>query len=198
MKLLVGLGNPGSEYAKTRHNVGFMVLDRLIDRLDLAWRGHNRSVSQVAELNVHNQKIIAVKPETFMNLSGEAVRNLAEYYQIEPEDIWVVYDELDLPLGTIRVRQNGSSGGHNGIKSIIEHLKSDNFYHIRVGIGPALGPDGQAEQPRRDAAAYVLEAFMQTELPMLEKAVDKTIELVLNSLETGELDSHTIQIDGIS
>ena len=135
MKLIVGLGNPGEKYESTRHNTGFLVMDRLAD--DLNVRIRRKAFSALIEkINVRGEQIVLMKPQTFMNLSGEAVGRAVRYYHLDPaKDVLVIYDDLDLPAGKIRLRETGSAGGHNGIKSIISHLGTDCFSRIRVGIG---------------------------------------------------------------
>lgn len=130
MKLIVGLGNPGSEYAKTRHNVGFMI----IDTLGSNWKLDKKFQAELSETTINNQKVLLAKPQTFMNLSGEAVQKIAGFYKIDPADVIVIYDDIDLQFGKLRVRHGGGSGGHNGIKSIFQHL-GDGFIRFRVGVG---------------------------------------------------------------
>ncbi|MGL5978550.1 MAG: aminoacyl-tRNA hydrolase [Erysipelotrichaceae bacterium] len=153
MKLIVGLGNPGKEYERTRHNAGFMVLDALAG----AW---NLNISTkkfkglLAETNIKGQKVILLKPQTYMNLSGESVRAVADFYNLEEEDILIIYDDLDLPVGKLRLREKGSAGGQNGVKSIIAHLGTQTFPRIRVGIG---------KDPRIPTVDYVLGKFREDE-----------------------------------
>lgn len=150
MKVIVGLGNPGSKYEGTRHNAGFMVIDRLADQWNIdVKQAKFRSV--VGEGRVGSEKILLVKPVTYMNLSGEAVHQVVDFYKIDLDDLLVIYDDLDLPPGKIRLRQKGSAGGHNGIKSIISHLGTQEFNRIKVGIGRP-GPGG-------DVVSYVLSPF---------------------------------------
>lgn len=134
MKLIVGLGNPGKKYAKTRHNIGFMFVDKVVDELKGKFTLDKEKKCEIYTHNDLNDKIIFIKPQTYMNLSGEAILKVVKYYQIPLEDILVIHDDLDLPTGKIRIRTNGSGGGHNGIKSIILHLKSPEFCRIRIGI----------------------------------------------------------------
>lgn len=137
MKIIVGLGNPGNEYAKTRHNVGFMLVDALAEHLNInLWK--DKFNAQIAEGRIGTEKILLVKPQTYMNNSGEAVGPLMRWYKVTPEDIIVAHDDMDIPAGTIRIRKKGSSGGHNGIKSLIAHLGSENFPRVRLGVGRPL------------------------------------------------------------
>ncbi len=165
--VIIGLGNPGPKYAFTRHNVGFMVLDRI----GVKWkRAENYSY---CEIILGGEKNLLVKPLTYMNLSGE----IFKYLKISnKDDIIVVYDDLDLPLGRIRLRKNGSAGGHNGIKSIIYYIGQD-FKRLRVGIGP---------RPEEiDAAAFVLSEFSQEELEILDKVIDRSIEALEYTIQFG-------------
>jgi PTH1 family peptidyl-tRNA hydrolase len=134
MKLIVGLGNPGQQYEQTRHNVGFRVVDRLAKKWGWAW-SERRGKAIMASGNVGTEKVVLVKPLTFMNLSGEAVGDLAHWYKVEPPDIVVIYDELDLPTGKVRLKGNGSAAGHNGMRDIIARLHTSDFPRLRVGIG---------------------------------------------------------------
>lgn len=135
MKIFVGLGNPGAEYAKTKHNVGFMLADKLAEKIGAtSWREKFNAL--IAESFFEGEKILIVKPQTFMNLSGEAVQPLTDFYKIETENLIVAHDDMDLPVGKIRLRPKGSGGGHHGIESIIQHLGGEkNFPRVRIGIG---------------------------------------------------------------
>src|SRR5947208_4293391 len=148
MKLVVGLGNPGPEYERTRHNAGYRVVDKLASKLGWKW-SERRSRAILASGTIGLEKVVLAKPLTFMNLSGEAVGELVRWYKIEPEDILVVYDEMDLPLGILRLRANGSAAGHNGVKSIITHLHSDKFPRLRIGVG-------HPNHPRAETIDHVL------------------------------------------
>jgi PTH1 family peptidyl-tRNA hydrolase len=134
MKLIVGLGNPGQQYEQTRHNVGFRVVDRVAKSLGWNW-SEQRSRAILASGTIGSDKVVLVKPITFMNNSGEAVGALAHWYKVLPEDILVVYDELDLPVGRVRLKSNGSAAGHNGMNNIIRHLHTDQIPRLRIGIG---------------------------------------------------------------
>ena len=134
MKLIVGLGNPGQQYEQTRHNVGFRVVDMMAKSLGWNW-SEQRSRAMLASGSIGSDKIVLVKPITFMNNSGEAVSALAHWYKVLPEDVLVVYDELDLPVGRVRLKSNGSAAGHNGMDNIIRHLHTNQIPRLRVGIG---------------------------------------------------------------
>ena len=163
MKLIVGLGNPGSEYRDTRHNVGFNVVDELVNR----WRVSDQWREKFDALQVKSMRgddsVIIAKPLTFMNLSGRAVTAIAGFYKIEPADVFVIVDEVALPLGRLRARREGSAGGHNGLKSIIEQLGTNAFPRMRVGVG--RGDD------RRDLADHVLGKFEPAERDTVSAAV---------------------------
>lgn len=137
MKVIVGLGNPGSEYAKTKHNVGFMFIDAMAEKLGVSeWR--DKFEAKIAETRIGSEKVLLVKPMTYMNESGQAVGPIMNFYKLLPEDLIVVHDDMDIPAGTIRIRKKGSAGGHNGIKSILAHVGDEHFAHVRIGIGRPL------------------------------------------------------------
>jgi PTH1 family peptidyl-tRNA hydrolase len=163
MKLIVGLGNPGREYRETRHNIGFMVADALADRwrVDDQWR--ERFDALQVKTTVGDEPVILSKPLTFMNLSGQAVQAIAGFYKIEPADVLVIVDEAALPLGRLRARRDGSAGGHNGLKSLIQHLGTPAFARLRVGVG--RGADG------RDLSDHVLGRFEPDERDTVSAAV---------------------------
>ncbi|WEG12729.1 aminoacyl-tRNA hydrolase [Pullulanibacillus sp. KACC 23026] len=164
MKLIIGLGNPGSEFAKTRHNIGFEVVDAISDthHFPLDKLKFN---AQFGKGKINGEDLVLVKPLTYMNLSGEAVAPLMKFYQIPVEDILVVYDDMDLPLGKIRLREKGSAGGHNGIKSLIQHLGTQEFKRIRIGIGR---PNG-----REPVVDFVLKRFSKEDQPVVERSVEE-------------------------
>lgn len=139
MKCIIGLGNPGRKYATTRHNVGFMVIDELIHRNQWSL-SHTKFNGIYALEHYEGEKVILLKPQTFMNLSGESIKPLLDYYDIKIEDILVIYDDLDLATGRIRLRQKGGHGGHNGVRSTIDHLGTKSFNRLRIGIGRPVGP----------------------------------------------------------
>ncbi|KAB8126495.1 aminoacyl-tRNA hydrolase [Gracilibacillus oryzae] len=139
MKCIVGLGNPGRKYEQTRHNAGFMVVDHLLERHN--WKLEKQKFNGLFTLEtLQNEKVLLIEPQTYMNLSGECVRPLMDFYQLEAEDIVVIYDDLDLPLGKVKLRQTGGHGGHNGVRSIIDHLGTKQFNRIRFGIGRPVQP----------------------------------------------------------
>ena len=177
MHLVIGLGNPGPKYSKTRHNVGFRVLDRLAEMLQVTWKRDAGTKSEVIETQYLGDKLILAKPQTFMNLSGEAVQALAKRFKIAPADIWVVYDDVALPLGTLRVRLDGSAGGHNGIKSLIEHLNTQAFARFRLGVN--LPSEGIALED------YVVQRFAVDEEPIIKVGIECAATLILEQLSTG-------------
>ena len=138
MKMIVGLGNPGTKYQDTKHNIGFIALDEMAVRLNLSF-SKSQFEADIAEFFVGTEKVMLVKPVTFMNESGRAVGPLMTYFGVEEKDLIVIYDDLDLPIGQIRLREKGGAGGHNGIKSLIAHLGSNVFPRIKIGIGRPLG-----------------------------------------------------------
>lgn len=216
MKLIVGLGNPGEKYKNSRHNVGFFVLDKLVtsdpSRLNEAdkvtsnqvtpFRLENQFKAEITQLGgIGEDRIIFAKPQTFMNLSGEAVSKLMQYYKIGSDDIVVICDDLDLPLGTIRVRLEGSSGGHNGLQSIIDHI-GNKFARIRIGIGsnrkmqnskPINQSTNQPINPI-PAEEYVLQNFSKDEVNIIDKSIDKTVEILLEWIGGEELEEKTTRV----
>lgn len=203
MKLIVGLGNPGDKYIFTRHNIGFMVVEKLVkDKLSLsaslkAWKKEEKFLSEVCKTPASPQggdDFIAIKPQTYMNLAGLAVVKIANFYKIVTSDIWVIHDDLDLPLGKIRLRKGGASAGHHGIDSIIQNLGTSNFIRFRLGIGR-----GKLDKPhtadhnlhRRGVEKFVVSLFKEDEASevkhliknsavALDLALKKGIEAAMN------------------
>ena len=166
MYLVVGLGNPGKEYEGTRHNIGFEAIDYLSDKYNIELN-REKFKGVFGEGFIQGKKVILLKPTTYMNLSGEAVRAVMDYYKIAIEDILIVYDDLSLELGRIRFRANGSDGGHNGIKSVIQHLGTKDVARLKIGIGP---------QPNIPSEVFVLQNFSKEELDNLKGALTKAKE----------------------
>lgn len=176
MKLIVGLGNPGKKYEATRHNMGFMVLDLLAEKLGTSFVEKKKHNAMVASALHDGEKLLLAKPLTFMNASGEAVRSLCDYYDVAVEDLVILVDDLTLDPGVLRIRPKGSSGGQNGIASIIEHLGTKEFARIKMGIGkPNFG----------DAISHVLGQFSDEEWDAVEPAIYKASEAVLYLLKEG-------------
>jgi len=170
MKLIVGLGNIGDKYCFTRHNAGFMILDKWAVDAGFSFKEEKKLKCFLAK---HND-IIFIKPTTYMNLSGEALRAVMDYYKINTKDILIIYDDISLDLGKIRFRANGSDGGHNGIKSIIQHIGTKNFDRLKIGIGP---------QPNISSEVYVLQNFPKDDLEKLKAVMKKSITAVEFYLE---------------
>ena len=177
MKLIVGLGNPGIEYQFTPHNLGFLAVDRIAEQCGVVVNNrHCRA--QTARARIGNEDVVLAKPETYMNLSGMSVRELVEKYEAQPaSDLVVLYDELDLPFGTLRVRPRGRSAGHNGVESVIGALGTQEFMRIRMGVGP--------EHPVADGARYVLSQFKKAQYPVVNQVLDAAADAVKVILAEG-------------
>jgi PTH1 family peptidyl-tRNA hydrolase len=177
VKLIVGLGNPGIQYQFTPHNLGFLTIDALANELGVEVR-NRQAQSLTARATIGSEPVLLVKPETFMNLSGLAVRDLVGKYEVRPEaDLIVVYDELDLPLGSLRIRERGSSAGHNGVESIIGALGTQEFLRIRLGIAP--------ERKIADGVKFVLTPFRKAQLKVVDEVLDRAAEAVRLILDEG-------------
>ena len=175
MKLIVGLGNVGDKYCFTRHNAGFMAIDRWALDENASFKLDSKLKCYITKIKFNNEDILLIKPTTFMNLSGEAVRAVSDYYKIDLKDILIIYDDIAMDFGRIRLRANGSDGGHNGIKSIIKHMNSSSFNRIKIGIGPQIGPSEN----------YVLQNFPKTQLEDLKTILDKSIEAAKSIITVG-------------
>lgn len=171
MKVIVGLGNPGKQYQKTRHNIGFMAVDRVVNQLNGKFTLNQKLRSEIYETTLFDEKILFVKPITYMNLSGEAVKSIIEYYQVDINDILVIYDDLDLPLAKVRIRPGGSSGGHKGMQSIINHLHTDKIKRVRIGISSPL---------REDTIDFVLGKFSKEERKLIDKTLELTYDIIVD------------------
>ena len=184
--LVVGLGNPGPQYAKTRHNVGFMVADLLAARLSAPFKVHKRSGAEIVTGRLGNRSVVVAKPRTFMNESGRHIGPLAKFYSVSPADVIVIHDELDIDFGKIRLKLAGGEGGHNGLRSVANALGTKDFQRVRIGIGRPPG--------RKDPAAFVLEPFTAAERAELaticELAADATELLLDNGLEPAQNQVH--------
>lgn len=173
-KLLIGLGNPGKEYENSRHNVGFIMLDNIAKNLSVNF-DNNKKKSLFGRAKKGDIEYILLKPQTFMNLSGESALYISKFFNISIENITVIYDDMDMPFGTFKIKKGGSSGGHNGIKSLIEKLQSDNFYRIRIGIG--------RPNFKEKVNDYVLSSFSKSEREIIDKDIsNKVIEAVKTAL----------------
>lgn len=204
MKLIVGLGNPGEKYENTRHNLGYLVVDHVLKDLgnaDADWSTNAKLKSNVATFTLQcadgrDGKLLLAKPQTYMNNSGMAVRLLADFYKVAPEDIWIVYDELDLPVGSMKIRFGGAAAGHHGVESIMEALDTDKFWRFRLGIGNSHDKaHAVGRQHFRDAKEYVLDQFHSGEVgkvkdlikhgsQAVQVAVEKGIETAMNRYNT--------------
>ena len=177
MYIIAGLGNPSKEYEKTRHNAGFDTIDLLAEKLgiDLTEKKHR---AYFGKGMIGTEKVLLLKPQTFMNNSGESLRDAADFYKVEPEQILVIYDDISLEPGQLRIRMKGSAGGHNGIKSIIAHLKTQDFPRIKIGVG--------AKPERMDLADYVLSRFSPAEREKMEESFREGAEAVITFLKDGK------------
>lgn len=194
MKIIAGLGNPGARYETTRHNVGFLAVDRLVDE----WKARgpvSRNQAQVYESTVRGEKVLLVKPQTYMNRSGQSVGPLFTFYKCAPGDLIVIHDEIDLPPGSLRIKTGGGSGGHNGIKSVDEHVGSanTNYHRIRIGVGrPAPGsPISPAD--------YVLAPLTDEELKGLDPLLDRVrqaAELLVEGDASGAMNRFNVRTNG--
>ena len=169
MKLLIGLGNIGDKYCFTRHNVGFMVVDKIALENNLPFKEDKKLKSFITKFRYNNEDVILAKPTTFMNLSGDAAIAIMNYYKIDIKDVLIIYDDLSLELGRLRFRANGSDGGHNGIKSIIKHVGTPNFDRLKVGIGP---------QPPIPSESFVLQNFSKDQSETLKEVLKRAISAI--------------------
>jgi|SRR3989344_356758 len=205
MKLIVGLGNPGEKYEKTRHNLGFMVVENFLKAYapvsQTSWDSKDKFKSLVAEIEWNSrklkslEKIILAKPKTYMNNSGMAVSLLARFYKIAPSDIWIIHDEIDLPLGAMKIRFGGSAAGHRGVESVIDSLKTDKFWRFRMGIGFSKSKDPLAKTHLGNTTEFVLQSFSGKEkskvktllkrgVKAIETALEKDLQAAMNQFNT--------------
>ncbi|MCI1903857.1 MAG: aminoacyl-tRNA hydrolase [Enterococcaceae bacterium] len=175
MKAVIGLGNPGTKYQQTKHNIGFMVVDRIARKEAAAFKYEKVFEAEVADFRLNGEKILLIKPWTFMNESGRAAGPLLTYYGIDLKDVLVVHDDLDLAVGKLRLRTKGSAGGHNGIKSLISYFRTPNFNRVRVGIG--------RPKAHRAVVDHVLSPFDSEDAPLIEKGVDEAADAVMYFLD---------------
>ncbi len=178
IKLIVGLGNPGQQYDKTRHNAGFLFLDRLLSDCGGSWAKESKFQGWLGSCHIGSNKVLLLKPDTFMNRSGQAVGKLARYYKLKPEEILVVHDELDFAAGAVKLKKGGGHAGHNGLRDIIAHLSSRDFYRLRVGIDrPAAG---------KVVADYVLSNPSKADMAAIEDGFSR-VESVLGRMVAGDI-----------
>lgn len=178
MKIIVGLGNIGEKYKSTRHNVGFMVVDTLAKKFNVKFQNKPKFEVQIAEVEFNGEKFILAKPTTFMNRSGDAVSRLAHFYKTAPQNLIIIYDDIDLPLGGIRIKQEGGPGTHNGMKSVVASIRTESIPRVRVGTGAKSGVP-------RATTKFVLGAFSAKEKPIIKKSIASAAETVLVILEEG-------------
>lgn len=177
MKLIVGLGNPGAAYDKTPHNMGFAVIDVLAKRMGVKLRPAQRVQALTAEGTLAGERVVLVKPTTFMNLSGEAIAPLVQHYRLQPQEIFILVDDADLPLGSLRWREKGGDGGHKGLRSTIQELERDDFVRLRIGVQPEERPE--------DLETYVLTPFTQREVTWAHRICDTAATSVEDVLRDG-------------
>ena len=175
LKLLVGLGNPGAEYHKTRHNVGFMVLEEIARKKNCNFRENKKLFGKTCEYGTGSERTRLLMPNTYMNESGKSVRSAKDWFNIENNQLIVLVDDMDLPFGKIRVRSKGSSGGHNGLKSIINHLGTEEFNRLKIGIGP---PSDEQKERKSKTISHVLGKFSKEEFNILNFIIEEIISSI--------------------
>lgn len=194
MKLIVGLGNPGEKFASTRHNIGFAVVEQFLKDFqpvdDTTWDNNKKLKSNIVQIEWKPKKgelenVILAKPKTYMNNSGMAVKLIADFYKIKPQDIWVVYDELDLPVGSMKIRKGGSGAGHHGIESIIGALGDDKFWRFRLGIGVVKNKGEVGNQKIHDVERHVLGKFQHGEVGKIRELIKHGAKALEMGLEKG-------------
>ncbi len=172
LRLVVGLGNPGSKYIKTRHNIGFMAVEKFAQQNSLSFKKQKNVYGQLAEMRTGENQLKLLLPETFMNESGKSVRACLDWYDLNIRQILVLVDDMDLPLGKVRLRGKGSAGGHNGLRSAIQHLKTEDFCRLRIGIGP---PEGNPQDRKAKTISHVLGGFTDNEKSLIEQVLDEVV-----------------------
>ena len=182
--LIAGLGNPGKDYDLTRHNAGFMALDILAEHLQTSWQNWQGAKAEYAKTAWQGKNIFLMKPLTYMNLSGTAISSLANFYKIKPQNIIIIFDEMSLPLGSIRLKLNGSAGGHNGMQNIIDQMGTQNIVRLRIGIGP--------KPAFFEGKDFVLSKFKKEELALLKQALEKTLSALEKYFTAGSGPAMTI------
>ncbi len=179
MKLIIGLGNPGKQYEKTRHNAGFMAVEYLADQFSFdPFKKIDKHKSEIAEGQINSEKTLLIKPQTFMNLSGQSIRSVMQFYKIDVKDIVVIFDDISLPSGNLRIRPSGSAGGHNGVKSTIQELGTDEFVRVRLGIEPIAEFKGELED-------YVLGKLSGEETELMKSNIEKTPKIMETLFKEG-------------
>lgn len=192
MKLIVGLGNPGEKYEKTRHNLGFMVVEKFLKDFEMIkdtnWNNSAKFKSDIVQLEWKPkvgvlQKVILAKPKTYMNNSGMAVSLIASFYKIQPSDIWIIHDDFDLPIGSMKIRFGGASAGHHGVESIIGTLKTDKFWRFRMGTGESHSRGKMAKHKIRQADDFVLGGFGKGESGKVRELIKRAVKAIEAGLE---------------
>ncbi len=184
VKLVVGLGNPGERYRLTKHNVGWWVIDALSERFGANFWADSKFKGELSSIQIDGRKVFFLKPTTYMNLSGESVSSVCRYFKIEPEEILVILDDMDLPIGKIRLRLKGGSGGHRGLMSIEQHLGTSDFPRLRIGIG--------RPESKEKVVDYVLSPFKGDELEEIKRSVERAVNCVERILKSGCIDQKTL------
>lgn len=177
--LIVGLGNPGKEYELTHHNIGFMFVDKVSESYQVKFKLDKKFQCYITEFTQNNKKHYLMKPTTYMNLSGHAIRLFMDYYKIDPNDIFVIYDDMDLPINTRRIRKSGSAGGHNGMKSVIKEVGTSNVLRLRIGIGR------KTHENQKEVIDYVLSKFSKSELNQLEDTLNMAPNIINDLINHG-------------
>lgn len=206
MKIVVGLGNPGKEYQDTRHNTGFVFVEKLAKNKTFSnigeesvFKNDKKNKAETLKIKRNGREILFVKPQTFMNNSGQAVVNIVNYYKLVAEDIIIVFDDKDLPLGQVRIRDEGGSAGHKGLQSVIDSLGTNKFTRIRIGIGQNRGNQNEIDENNNliETDDYVLSQFSKREIMRIDKVIAGTIEYLLRYLfnKNDEIPSHTLNIE---
>ena len=172
-QLIVGLGNPGGKYLETRHNIGFMVLQELAKKQSITFKKEKKFHGELAEFHISEQRVLLLMPNTYMNESGKSIRATLDWFGLEKEKLLVIVDDIDLPLGRLRLRSKGSAGGHNGLKSTITHLANQDFCRLRIGIG---APICLPEEKKSKTVSHVLGSFTAKEKPLVQEIIDEVVK----------------------
>ncbi len=176
MYLIVGLGNPEEDYSNTRHNMGFNVINKLSEKYDIEVK-NKKHKGLVGKGIIENEKVILLKPQTFMNLSGESIRECMDFYKLQKEELIVIYDDIDIEPGEIKLRKQGGPGSHNGMKSVVQQLQTKEFSRVRIGIG--------SPEDKSDLIQYVIGGIEEEQIPLLEKGVDKATQATIEIIKSG-------------
>lgn len=187
MKMIIGLGNPGAKYQKTRHNLGFLVIEEIRKHFGLPPFSFNKKFeAEICKSELNGEKVILAKPQTFMNLSGRAVKKIIDFYKLKKDDFLIILDDIDLDFGKIRIREKGSAGGHKGLESIIKEISNQNFFRIRVGIKNKIG--------ERETEKYVLENFRKKEMEIIKEKIFPLLKKTIKDFLKGEVKNKTISL----